>query len=111
MTLGTMKARMAIKDVGRAYEWTPQESQDLANLVPEDPSGKHTIPVCLGKKPLKGDEYDAVDAMRLRYEKDERSRLVLDTAMSVENPRPQSRRACLRRDHRPGPGAPLCAGM
>ena len=85
MTLGTMKARMAIKDVGRAYEWTPQESQDLANLVPEDPSGKHTIPVCLGKKPLKGDEYDAVDAMRLRYEKDERSRLVLDTAMSVEN--------------------------
>ncbi|TVR44541.1 MAG: DNA polymerase III subunit alpha [Planctomycetota bacterium] len=85
MTLGTMKARMAIKDVARAYEWTPQESQDLANLVPEDPSGKHTIPVCLGLKPLKGDEYDAVEAMRLRYENDERTRLVLDTAMCVEN--------------------------
>ncbi|TVR12568.1 MAG: DNA polymerase III subunit alpha [Planctomycetota bacterium] len=85
MTLGTMKARMAIKDVARAYEWTPAESQDLANLVPEDPGGKHTIPVCLGLKPLKDGEDATVESMRLRYENDERTRVVLDTAMRLEN--------------------------
>ena len=86
LTLGTMKARMAIKDVARAYEWTPEESQELANLVTEDPSGKHTIPVCLGKKPLDKDKnlFDPVDAMVKRYEADQRSRDVLDTAMALE---------------------------
>ncbi|MBA3686427.1 MAG: DNA polymerase III subunit alpha, partial [Planctomycetes bacterium] len=86
MTLGTMKARMAIKDVARAYEWTPEESQDLANLVTEDPSGKHTLAVCLGKKPLDQEKglYDAVDAMVKRYESDHRSKDVLDTAMALE---------------------------
>ncbi|MDA3962821.1 MAG: DNA polymerase III subunit alpha [Planctomycetota bacterium] len=85
MTLGTMKARMAIKDVARAFEWSPDEAQELANMVPEDPSGKHTIPVCLGKKPLKGDDYDPSDKMVARYEGDERTRTVLDTAMGIEN--------------------------
>jgi DNA polymerase-3 subunit alpha len=85
MTLGTMKARMAIKDVGRAYEWTPDESQALANLVPEDPSGKHTIPVCLGKKSLKGREFDPSDQMVLQYNSDPRTHDVLDTAMALEN--------------------------
>ena len=87
MTLGTMKARMAIKDVARAYEWTPEESQDLANLVPEDPSGKHDLSVCLGKKPLdpKKNEYDASEVMVKRYESDPRTRTVLDAALSLEN--------------------------
>ncbi|MHC5068781.1 MAG: DNA polymerase III subunit alpha, partial [Planctomycetota bacterium] len=85
MTLGTMKARMAIKDVGRAFGWTPDETQELANLVPEDPSGKHTIPVCLGLKPLKGDDYDASDKMAARYQKDERTHQLLDAAMALEN--------------------------
>jgi DNA polymerase-3 subunit alpha len=84
MTLGTMKARMAIKDVARAYEWTPDEAQDLANLVPEDPSGKHTIPVCLGKKDIKG-TFDPSEKMVARYDSDDRTRQVLDTAMQVEN--------------------------
>jgi len=85
MTLGTMKARMAIKDVARAYQWPPEEAQDLANLVPEDPSGKHTISVCLGHAPLKDEEYDVSDAMLARYRNDERTREVLDTAMALEN--------------------------
>ena len=85
MTLGTMKARMAIKDVCRAYEWSPEEAQEIANMVPEDPSGKHTIPVCLGKQPLKGDEFDVSDRMVARYESDERTKNVLDTAMALEN--------------------------
>jgi DNA polymerase-3 subunit alpha len=86
MTLGTMKARMAIKDVARAYEWSPEEAQDLANLVTEDPSGKHTLAVCLGKKPLDKEKgvYDAVDAMVKRYEADHRTKDVLDTAMALE---------------------------
>jgi DNA polymerase III subunit alpha len=86
MTLGTMKARMAIKDVARAYEWTPEEAQDLANLVPEDPSGKHTLAVCLGKKPLDKDKnlFEPVDGMVRRYENDERTHTVLDTALALE---------------------------
>ena len=86
MTLGTMKARMAIKDVARAYEWTPEEAQDLANLVTEDPSGKHTLAVCLGKKPLDPEKntFDAVEAMVKRYDADHRTKDVLDTAMALE---------------------------
>ena len=85
MTLGTMKARMAIKDVSRAYSWTPDEAQQLANLVPEDPMGKHTIPVCLGIKPMKNGEYDTSEMMAKRYQTDERTHQVLDTAMDLEN--------------------------
>jgi DNA polymerase III subunit alpha len=86
MTLGTMKARMAIKDVARAYHWTPEESQELANLVPEDPSGKHDLQVCLGRKPLDKDknEFGTVDGMLKRYEGDERTRKVLDAALQLE---------------------------
>jgi DNA polymerase-3 subunit alpha len=86
MTLGTMKARMAIKDVARAYHWTPEESQELANLVPEDPSGKHDLQVCLGRKPIDKDknEYGAVEQMVKRYEGDQRSRQVLDCALQLE---------------------------
>ena len=85
MTLGTMKARMAIKDVARAYSWTPEEAQEMANLVPEDPSGKHTIPVCLGKKELKGGGFDPSEGMVMRYQRDERTREMLDTAIALEN--------------------------
>ena len=87
MTLGTMKARMAIKDVARAYEWTPEEAQELANLVPEDPSGKHGLAVCLGKKPFDKDKgvFEPVDAMVKRYDADQRAHQVLDTALSLEN--------------------------
>nr|MBA2480955.1 DNA polymerase III subunit alpha [Planctomycetota bacterium] len=84
MTLGTMKARMAIKDVARAFEWTPEESQELANLIPEDPSGKHDLQVCLGRKPLDKDMYGTVDAMVKRYDGDERTRNVLDAALQLE---------------------------
>ena len=83
MTLGTMKARMAIKDVSRAYHWTPEESQELANLIPEDPSGKHTIPVCLGLKDIKGTFMSP--KLVARYNGDERTHKVLDTAMQLEN--------------------------
>ena len=86
MTLGTMKAKMAIKDVARAYEWPPEEAQALANLVPADPSGKTDLKVCLGMKPIdeKKNEYATVDAMKTRYEQDERTRQVLDGALSME---------------------------
>ena len=86
MTLGTMKAKMAIKDVARAYEWTPEESQVLANLVPADPSGKTDLKVCLGLKPIdeKKNEYATVDAMKSRYDQDPRTRQVLDGALQLE---------------------------
>ena len=86
MTLGTMKAKMAIKDVARAYDWPPEESQILANLVPNDPSGKTDLKVCLGMKPIdeKKNEYATVDAMKARYEQDPRTRQVLDGALQLE---------------------------
>jgi DNA polymerase-3 subunit alpha len=86
MTLGTMKARMAIKDVARAYEWTPEESQELANLVPKDPSGKHDLSVCLGRKPLDkaSNTFGTVDVMLKRYDSDPRTKQVLDAALSLE---------------------------
>ncbi len=86
MTLGTMKARMAIKDVARAYEWTPEESQELANLVPKDPSGKHDLQVCLGRKPLDKatNTFGTVDVMLKRYDTDPRTKQVLDAALSLE---------------------------
>ncbi len=86
MTLGTMKARMAIKDVARAFEWTPEEAQDLANLVPEDPSGKYDLSVCLGRKPLDKDKnvMGTVEPMVKRYESDERTHQVLDAALQLE---------------------------
>ncbi len=86
MTLGTMKAKMAIKDVARAYEWPPEEAQALANLVPADPSGKTDLKVCLGMKPIdeKKNEYATVEAMKQRYEQDPRTRQVLDGALQME---------------------------
>ncbi len=84
MTLGTMKARMAIKDVARAFEWTPEEAQELANLIPEDPSGKTDLKVCLGRKPLEKDQYAAVEPLVRRYEGEERTRDVIDAALSLE---------------------------
>ncbi|MEK7415870.1 MAG: DNA polymerase III subunit alpha, partial [Planctomycetota bacterium] len=86
MTLGTMKARSAIKDAARAYEWTPEESQELANLVPKDPSGKHDLQVCLGRKPLDkaSNTFGTVEVMLKRYESDDRTRRVLDAALSLE---------------------------
>ena len=84
MTLGTMKARSAIKDVARALEWTPEEAQELANLITEDPSGKHDLQVCLGRKPLEKDQFDAVEALVKRYEADERTRTVIDAALHLE---------------------------
>ena len=86
MTLGTMKAKMAIKDVARAYEWSPEESQVLANLVPADPSGKTDLKVCLGLKPIdeKKNEFATVEVMKARYEQDPRTRQVLDGALQLE---------------------------
>ncbi|MCX8040528.1 MAG: DNA polymerase III subunit alpha [Planctomycetota bacterium] len=86
MTLGTMKARMAIKDVARAYGWTPEEAQELANLVPKDPSGRYDLAVCLGRKPLDPatGAWGTVEAMLRRYEHDPRARQVLEVALRLE---------------------------
>ncbi len=43
ITFNTIKMRGAIKDVGRALGMTPQETQDLSNLVQEDENKKEFI--------------------------------------------------------------------
>ena len=80
MTLGTMKARMAIKDVARAYDWTPEEAQNWPTSSRGSPATHHRC--LLGKQAPKGGEYDASDKMVARYDSDDRTRECLDTAMS-----------------------------
>ncbi|GDY14995.1 DNA-directed DNA polymerase [Planctomycetota bacterium] len=86
MTLGTMKARSAIKDVARAYAWTPEESQELANLVPNNPAKPVDLAMALGRKAVdkEGKEWATVDGLVKRYESDPRTKQVVDAAVQVE---------------------------
>ena len=44
LTYNTIKLRGAIKDVGRALGYTPDETQAISNLVYEDEEGNETLP-------------------------------------------------------------------
>lgn len=72
VTYGTMKARMAIKDVGRTLHFAPQETNRIAKLVPEDLG--ITLPKALEQSPEFREEYD----------KDERIRELIDLSIKVE---------------------------
>ncbi len=72
VTFGTLKARAAIKDVGRALSFPYAEVDVIAKEVPFDP--KITLDNALKlSKPL-----------RDRYDEDERVKGLIDTAMAVE---------------------------
>ncbi|CAM2070639.1 DNA polymerase III subunit alpha [Sulfidibacter corallicola] len=72
VTYGTMKARMAIKDVGRTLRFSPQETNRIAKLVPEDLG--ITLPKALDQSPEFHEE----------YEKDDRIRELIDLSIKVE---------------------------
>ena len=72
-TFGTMAARGAIRDVGRALNFSYAETDVVAKLVPTMP--QHiTLKDALNVSPKLKEMYDA----------DERVRLLIDTAMSLE---------------------------
>ncbi len=72
-TFGTMAARGAIRDVGRALNFTYAETDVVAKLVPTMPL-HITLKEALNVSPKLKEMYDA----------DERVRLLIDTAMSLE---------------------------
>lgn len=75
VTFGTMAARGAIRDVGRALNFPYAEVDQIAKLVPSGPGALHiTLDESLKiSKPL-----------RELYEGDERVRQLIDTARSIE---------------------------
>ena len=72
VTFGTMAARGAIRDVGRALNFTYAETDVVAKQVPSTPH--ITLEEALGASPKLKEMYDT----------DERVRLLIDTARSLE---------------------------
>ena len=72
ITYGTMKARMVIKDVGRALNFSPSETNRIAKLIPEDLG--ITIPKALEQSP----------EFREEYEKDERIHELIELSKKLE---------------------------
>ena len=72
-TFGTMAARGAIRDVGRALNFTYAETDVVAKLVP-------TMPLHITLK----DALNISPKLKEMYDGDERVRTLIDTAMSLE---------------------------
>ena len=72
-TFGTMAARGAIRDVGRALNFTYAETDVVAKLVP-------TMPLHITLK----ESLNISPKLKEMYDGDERVRLLIDTAMSLE---------------------------
>ncbi|MBR5023167.1 MAG: DNA polymerase III subunit alpha [Oscillospiraceae bacterium] len=72
-TFGTMAARGAIRDVGRALNFTYAETDVVAKLVP-------TMPLHITLK----DALDVSPKLKEMYDGDERVKNLIDTAMSLE---------------------------
>jgi DNA polymerase-3 subunit alpha len=79
ITFGTLKARAAIKDVGRVLGVELTKVNQLTALVPNIPSKPVTLADCLGDDPEK-----AVPELKERYNADSEVRQLLDTALTVE---------------------------
>lgn len=50
ITFNTIQLKAAIKDVGRAFEMTPEETQSLSDLVEQDDKGNDFMPTNIRKK-------------------------------------------------------------
>ncbi len=72
-TFGTMAARGAIRDVGRALNFSYAETDVVAKLVP-------TMPLHITLK----DALSVSDKLKQMYDSDERVKTLIDTAMSLE---------------------------
>jgi DNA polymerase-3 subunit alpha len=74
VTFGTMKSRAAVKDVGRVLGFTPQETDALAKLIPNQPNFSLTVKEAI----------EQVPEVRKLYEQDERYSQLLDYAIALE---------------------------
>ncbi len=81
VTFGTMKAKMAVKDVARVLEFTPQEANSIAKLMQDNLSIMKSV--------------ELMPELRDMYEHDSRIRELIDVSASIENaPRHTSVHAC-----------------
>jgi DNA polymerase-3 subunit alpha len=79
ITFGTLKARAAIKDVGRVLDYPLPTVNNLTKLVPQIPSRPVTLADCLGDNPEK-----MVPELKKIYAEDVSIQKLLDTAITVE---------------------------
>jgi len=70
ITFGTMAARGAVRDVGRALEYPISEVDEIAKLIPQTDSISEAL--------------ENVPELRQRHESDERTKRLLEAAMSIE---------------------------
>ncbi|MFQ5529026.1 MAG: DNA polymerase III subunit alpha [Gemmatimonadota bacterium] len=74
ITFGTMQARAAVRDVGRVQGFTPQETDRLAKLIPNNPGYSLSARQAIEK----------VRELADLYEKDSRTRQLLDETARIE---------------------------
>jgi DNA polymerase III subunit alpha len=74
VTFGTMKSRAAIKDVGRTLGFTPQETDALAKLIPNQPNFSLTV----------AEAVEQIKEVKELYRNDDRYRQLLDYAIALE---------------------------
>jgi DNA polymerase-3 subunit alpha len=74
ITFGTMKSRAVVKDVGRVLGFTPQETDQLAKLIPNQPNYSLTVKEAIAQIP----------EVKQLYRSDERYRQLLDYAIALE---------------------------
>ncbi len=84
ITYGTLKARAAIRDVGRVLDWPLDEVDRLAKLIPEGP--RSSLERALGLREAGNEEEQKLFSPDLRkaYETDLRTRELVDHALSIE---------------------------
>lgn len=81
VTFGTMKAKMAVKDVARVLEFTPQEANSIAKMLQDKLSIMESVAL--------------VPELKALYESDSKIRELIDMSASLENsPRHTSVHAC-----------------
>ncbi len=81
VTFGTMKAKMAVKDVARVLEFTPQEANSIAKLLQDNMKIMESV--------------ELMPELREMYHNDPRIHELIDLSASVENaPRHTSVHAC-----------------
>ncbi len=81
VTFGTMKAKMAVKDVARVLEFTPQEANSIAKLLQDNMKIMESV--------------ELVPELREMYRSDPRIHELIEVSASVENsPRHTSVHAC-----------------
>ena len=94
ITFGTMKAKNAIRDVGRVYGVSVGEVNNITKMIPNAPGV--TLAGCFGELDKEDDEEKKiVPELVALYNSDDTARRVIDMARRVEGmPRNTSKHAC-----------------